>query len=159
MPKKYSAAFDIDDIDKKLLSCLQEKFPLVLRPFQKLGKKFGLSEEEVISRIKRLKSLGIIKRIGPIHNPEASGLKRTLIGMSAPEDKLKKAVEIINSFKEVTHNYLRKDNTFNLWFTLICPTQKRINEIIRNIKQRSGIKAMVNLPTIKMIKIKTIFRA
>ena len=148
----------LDELDKKLVLLLQENFPLVLRPFQKLGKELGLAEEEVISRIKRLKSLGIIKRIGPIYNPDASGFKRTLIGISAPEGKLKKIVEIINSFKEVTHNYLRKDDIYNLWFTLICPTQRRSDEIIRTIKERSGIKAVVNLPTIKMIKIKTVFK-
>lgn len=148
----------LDKLDKKLVVILQENFPLVLRPFQKLGKELGLAEEEVISRIKRLKSFGIIKRIGPIYNPEAIGFKRTLVGMSVSRDKLKKAARIINSFKEITHNYLRKDDTFNLWWTLICPTRKRINEIIRSIKQKSGIKAAVNLPTIKMIKIKTIFR-
>ena len=148
----------LDELDKKLVLLLQENFPLVLRPFQKLGKELGLAEEEVISRIKRLKSLGIIKRIGPIHNPKASGFKRTLVGMSAPEDKLKKAVELINSFKEVTHNYLRKDDTFNLWWTLICPSQKRIKEIIRTIKKKSGIKAVVNLPTVKTVKIKTVFK-
>jgi len=124
----------LDELDKKLVVLLQENFPLVLNPFEKLGRRLKLSEEEVISRIKRLKSLGIIRRIGPIHNPEASGFKRTLVGMSAPEDKLKKAVELINSFKEVTHNYLRKDDTFNLWWTLICPTRRRSNEIIRTIK-------------------------
>ncbi len=148
----------LDELDKKLIVLLQENFPLVLRPFQKLGKELGLAEEEVISRIKRLKSGGFIKRIGPIHNPEAIGFKRTLAGMSVPEDKLKKVVKIINSFKEVTHNYLRKDNTFNLWFTLICPTQRRINEIIRTIKIKTAIKDIMNLPTIKMIKIKTIFK-
>ena len=148
----------LDELDKKLVVLLQENFPLVLNPFEKLGRRLKLSEEEIISRIKRLKSLGIIKRIGPIHNPEASGFKRTLVGMSAPEDKLKKAVELINSFKEVTHNYLRKDDTFNLWWTLICPSQKRIKEIIRTIKNKSGIKAVVNLPTVKTVKIKTVFK-
>lgn len=148
----------LDELDKKLVVILQENFPMVLRPFQKLGKRLGVSEEEAISRITRLKSLSIIKRIGPIHNPEAIGFKRTLVGMSVSHDKLKKVVEIINSFKEVTHNYLRKDDTFNLWFTLICPTQRRSNEIIRTIKQKSGIKAVVNLPTVKMIKIKTVFK-
>lgn len=148
----------MDELDKKLVVLLQENFPLVLRPFQKLGKRLGVSEEEAILRIKRLKSLGIIKRIGPIYNPEAIGFKRTLVGMSVSQDKLKKAARIINSFKEITHNYLRKDDTFNLWWTMICPTQSRSNEIIRSIKQKSGIKAAVNLPTIKMIKIKTVFK-
>ena len=44
MLKKDSIRFDLDDIDKKLLFYLQEKFPLVLRPFKRIGKDLNLSE-------------------------------------------------------------------------------------------------------------------
>ena len=155
------AAFNIpklDSIDKKLIVELQENFPLVLRPFQALGRRFSITEEETIERVKRLKSCGIIKRIGSIHNPQNLGYKRTLAGMCVPEGKLEEVAGMVNSFKEVTHNYLRQDDTFNLWFTLICPTEKRIKAILREIKQKSRIKDMVNLPTIMTIKIRTVFK-
>ncbi len=149
---------ELDEIDKKLIACLQEDFPLVMAPFKRLGKRLSVGEEEVISRVKRLKDRGIIKRIGVTHNPQNLGYKRALVGMLAPENKLKKTVEIVNAFSEVTHNYLRRDDSFNLWFTLICPTQKRINEIIKEIKRKSGIKKIISLPTIRTIKIKTVFK-
>ena len=152
------AVIKLDELDKKLLICLQEDFPLVLRPFQEIAKRLGTVEEEVFSRVRRFKSQGIIKRIGPIHNSETLKFKRTLIGMDVPEDKLKEVVGMVNSFNEVTHNYLREDSEFNLWFTLICQTEKRINAIIKTIRQRSAIKRIVNLPTIKTIKIKTVFK-
>ena len=145
-------------IDKKLIVLLQEEFPLVLRPFKELAGRLSITEDEVLKRVRHLKACGIIKRIGPVHDSQRLGFKRTLMGMSVPKDTLEKVVEIVNSFKEVTHNYLREDPEFNLWFTLICPTQKRISEIISTIKQKSGIKDIINLPTIKMIKIKTIFK-
>lgn len=149
----------MDDIDKKLVVLLQERFPLVLRPFQALGRRLSVSEDEVIRRTRHLKARGIIKRIGPVHNPQNSGYRRrTLVGMLAPQDKLNKTVDIVNSFSEVTHNYLRRDDSFNLWFTLICPTQKRIDEIIREIKHKSGIRKLISLPTIRTIKIKTVFK-
>lgn len=149
---------NLDELDKKLIIHLQENFPLRLRPFKQLGKKLALTENEVIARVKRLKSSGIIKRIGPIHNPERIGYKRTLIGMSVPNGRLKKVADLVNGFSEVTHNYLRGNSMFNLWFTLICPSDKRINAIIKRIRQETAIKEIINLPAIKTIKIKTVFK-
>lgn len=148
----------LDAIDKKLLVFLQEDFPLELRPFKELGRRLSLDEDDTIARVKRLKSCGIIKRIGPIHNTEKIGYKRTLVGMSVPKNKLRRTVDAVNGFSEVTHNYLRKDSRFNLWFTLICPTYSRINSILKVIKRQSGVKEIISLPTVRTIKIKTVFK-
>lgn len=158
MFKKDSILFDLDGRDKKLLFYLQEKFPLVLRPFKKLGEDLSLSEEEVIRRTKLLKGLGLIKRVGPVHSSENLKFKRSLVGMRVPPEKIDQTAGIINSFSEVTHNYLRDDPEFNLWFTLICPSQNRIKRIIRTIKEKSRIKTIISLPTVRTIKIKTVFR-
>ena len=148
----------IDNIDKNLLFCLQEKFPLVLRPFKKLGKDLNLSEEEVIRRTKRLKGLGLIKRIGPVHSSENLKFKRSLVGMRVPPEKIGQTASLINSFSEVTHNYLRDDPEFNLWFTLICPSENKIKRILKAIKEKSRIKTIISLPTVRTIKIKTVFQ-
>lgn len=151
-------SYSLDAIDRKLLVFLQEDFPLVLRPFKELGRRLSLDEERIIARVKHLKSCGIIKRIGPIHNTEKIGYKRTLVGMPVPKNKLNRVVDVVNGFSEVTHNYLRKDSRFNLWFTLICPTRSRINSIIKDIKRQSGVNEIISLPTVKTIKIKTVFK-
>ena len=148
----------LDATNKKLITYLQEDFPLVLRPFQELGKRISLSEEEVMRRILSLKAAGIIKRIGPVHDSQNLGFKRTLVGMSVEDEHLEKTVCVINSFSEVTHNYLRRDDGFNLWFTLICPTKKRITAILKEIKQKSGVTTIISLPTVKTIKIRTVFK-
>ena len=148
----------LDNLDKKLLILLQENFPLMPRPFKRLAKRLSLCEEEVITRVKRLKACGIIKRIGSVYDSENLGFKRTLVGVSVSDGKLKKVVDLVNGFSEVTHNYLRKGSRFNLWFTLICPTYSRINSILKTIKRKTAVKEIINLPTVKTIKIKTIFK-
>lgn len=153
-----SRVLHLDELDKKLLIYLQEDFPLCLRPFKELGRRLSLGEDEAIARVKRLKACGIIKRIGPIHNSEKIGYKRTLVGMSVPKNKLKRVAGLVNVFPEVTHNYLRKGSRFNLWFTLICPTRARINSIIKTVKRQSGINEIISLPTVRTIKIKTVFK-
>ena len=148
----------LDDFDKKLITYLQEDFPLVLKPFKELANKLNLTEDEVLFRVTRLKSIGMIKRIGPIYNPEKLGFQRTLVAMSVPKNKLTEVVSLVNGFNEVTHNYLRQEIKFNLWFTLICPTKDRIKSILREVKTRSGIRKIISLPSIKAIKVKAIFK-
>jgi radical SAM protein with 4Fe4S-binding SPASM domain len=148
----------LDAFDKKLIGYLQEDFPLVLKPFKELAARLGLSEDEALFRASRLKSIGIIKRIGPIYNPEKLGFKRSLVAMSVPKEKLDEAANFINSFSEVTHNYLRDDSKFNLWFTLICPSHKKISSIIKDIRDRIGIKEIISLPTLKTIKVRAVFK-
>lgn len=149
----------LDEFDKKLITCLQEDFPLVLKPFQELADRLNLTQDEVLFRVWRLKAIGIIKRIGPIYNPEKLGFKRTLVAMSVPEHRLAEVAGLVNGLKEVTHNYLRQDSKFNLWFTLICPTQERINSILREIKAKTKVKSIIDLPAIKTIKVKAVFKA
>lgn len=148
----------LNELDKKLVIHLQENFPLTLRPFKRLAEMLSTTEEQVIARVRRLKSKGVIRRIGPTYNPEKLGYRRTLIGMSVPRARLKQVADLINRFSEVTHNYLREDSKFNLWFTLICPSDKRINAVIRQLKQKTAVKEILNLPTVKTIKIKAMFR-
>lgn len=49
---------------QELLSMIQEDFPLEERPFAVLGKKVGLSEEEVINFLKEMQEKGILRHLG-----------------------------------------------------------------------------------------------
>ena len=44
----------MDDLDRRLLNRIQSDFPLVARPFQELGQPLGLSEDEVVERMRAL---------------------------------------------------------------------------------------------------------
>jgi Transcriptional regulators len=56
----------MDEIDKKILNILQKEFPLEERPFQIVAERCGLTEEEALSRIQKMKDDGIIRRIGAV---------------------------------------------------------------------------------------------
>ena len=49
---------NIDNLDTELLNVLQSSFPLDIKPFESIGKKLNISEEEVI---KLKKSMNITK--------------------------------------------------------------------------------------------------
>lgn len=146
----------MDKIDRAILSILQAEFPLVMKPFKAIGEQIGMSEAEVIERIKRLQRSGRIRHIRPIIDAKELGLESTLVAMRVPEERIKEVAMIINSYKGVSHNYLRK-HYYNIWFTLSARDQKSLKQILMEIKKRSGIKEVLNLPTKKLFKLEVKF--
>jgi siroheme decarboxylase len=146
----------MDTTDKNILNEIQSGFPVVSRPFLEIGNRFGLSEDEVIGRIKRLKEDGIIRRIGGNFNSRNLGFTSTLCAARVPEGKIAGFVEVVNKYKGVTHNYLRK-NEYNIWFTFIAPDIASIENSIKEIAIKTGVNDILNLPAVKMYKIKVDF--
>ncbi len=141
----------LDEVDKKILNAVQLDFPIVHKPFEELGKSFGLSEDEVIRRIKRLCKDGAIRRIGPIISTKKTGGVSTLVAMKVPEARVDEVAGIINQYDEVSHNYLRPAN-YNIWFTLSSEGEERMREILSEIEEKTGCEVM-NLPTKRLFKI------
>jgi DNA-binding Lrp family transcriptional regulator len=146
----------MDSIDKKLLNRIQSNFPVAPRPFQVLGEELGLSEAEVIQRIQSLKERKIIRRLGGVFDSKKLGYHSTLVAMRVPPEKIEETARIVSSYNGVTHNYEREDK-FNLWFTLIAESKEKIEEIIAEIRQKTGISDILNLPAIRLYKIKVNF--
>ncbi|MCW8884099.1 MAG: Lrp/AsnC family transcriptional regulator, partial [Motiliproteus sp.] len=48
---------------------------------------------------------------------------------------------------EVNHNYQR-EHFFNLWFVLAAPTQERIDEVLAELEETTGLP-LLNLPMLK----------
>jgi DNA-binding Lrp family transcriptional regulator len=142
----------MDEIDLKLLSLVQEGFPLTSRPFRDLGKTLGLSEDEVMRRLCELQRDGLIRRIGPILDLRKLGMSGILAAMQVPLEVADEAAKVVNQYSEVSHNYLRpNENDYNLWFT-ISAHEDRIREILDEIRTRTGYKMLI-LPTGKIFKI------
>lgn len=146
----------MDDIDRKLLNEIQSGFPVSPRPYLDLGARLGISEDEAIERVKILKAKGIIRRIGGSVNSRKLGFASTLCAARVPEDRIEIFVEKVNSYRGVTHNYLR-DNDYNIWFTFIAPDSGFIERSLKEISDSTGVSDILNMPAERMFKIKVDF--
>jgi len=70
----------LDSLDRRLVIATQAGLPLVARPYSALADVLGVSEDEVIARLRRLLKAGAIRRIGAVPNHYALGF--TANGMS-----------------------------------------------------------------------------
>ena len=147
----------IDDINRSILNSIQSDFPLTPRPYLTIAEDLGLSEDDVLTRVKRLKKEGFIRRIGGNFVPEKLGFISTLCAARVPEDKIDSFAVIVNQYPGVTHNYQR-NNEFNIWFTFIAPSMDEIRENLGRIRLETGINDIINLPATKVFKIKAQFK-
>lgn len=145
----------LDKTDQSLLNLLQNAFPLSIRPFQGLAEELAISEKEVLERIGRMKSEGLIRRIGGVMDSSKLGFISTLCAISVTEDRIEEVAAVINRNPGVTHNYLREHH-YNLWFTLTCPSQQDLDSQIEELERLTGC-AIRSMPTRKVYKIKVSF--
>lgn len=144
----------MEKTDARILRELILDFPIHRRPYDVIARRLNLTGDEVYRRTCRLINNGIIRRIGPGFNSAALGRVTTLVGLRLRPDSIDNAAKIINAFPEVTHNYLRADE-FNIWFTIIAPHRRRIDEIIKHIADRLELTAddIINAPSEKVFKL------
>jgi DNA-binding Lrp family transcriptional regulator len=146
----------MDATDKAILNRIQSDFPISSRPYAVIAEEFGLSENEVISRVQQLKSSGIIRRIGGNFVPGKLGYVSTLCAAKMPSEKIAAFAETVNRYTGVTHNYVR-ENDYNVWFTFIAPSRELIEQHLAQIALKTGITDILNLPATHVFKIKAHF--
>ncbi|NOJ27653.1 MAG: transcriptional regulator, partial [Nitrososphaera sp.] len=142
----------LDEMDRKLLNDIQWVFPLADRPYQEIGKNYGITEEEVMRRIKSMKKLGLIRQINAIFDTRRLGYKSALIAFAVKPDKLDAVAEKINEHPGVSHNYER-NHEYNMWFTLAVPPETDMKDDLDKMASLDGVVKYRLLPTLKMYKI------
>jgi siroheme decarboxylase len=149
------AAVPLDELDRKLLNLLQGRFPLEPRPFARVGKAAGVSEDEVLARTRRLIDERIIRQVTPIFDTRALGYTSMLVAAKVDPENPQRAARVINAHPGVSHNYLR-NHDFNIWFTIAVEPDSRLGleGTLEALAEEAGASSVRQLPTLKLFKIR-----
>jgi len=146
-------------LDSELLNLLQTQIPLVERPFAAIGEKLAISEEQVLERLRQLKTppppeRPIIRQMSAIFDSKSLGYQTTLVAARVPETQLDAAAAVINAHPGVSHNY-RRNHSFNLWYTLAVPPQSTLGleKTLDILHRTSGAESTRMMPTLRLFKI------
>jgi DNA-binding Lrp family transcriptional regulator len=130
-------------LEKCLLNEYQRGLPLCPSPYAEIAAQQGVTEEAVIRTLESLLARGLISRVGPVFAPQQAGVS-TLAAMAVPPGRLESVAGLVNGYDEVNHNYAR-EHTINLWFVVTAPDEYRLQQVLDEITQATGI-AVLNLP-------------
>ncbi|MGE5308683.1 MAG: hypothetical protein ACM3OC_06340 [Deltaproteobacteria bacterium] len=137
--------------ERQLLQYLQDEFPLAERPFALAARKSGMTEEEVLRVLARLKEHKVIRYLGAVFDPRRLGIASVLCAMDVPERRVSSVARAVSASDAVSHNYLREGRP-NLWFTLSASSPSRLKQAVRSIGRRTGISPLcfASLKTFKI---------
>ena len=134
----------MDVIDRAIVNRLQEGFPLCDRPYRRVAESLGISEQELLRRLRVMLENKQLSRFGPMFHAERLGGGLSLCAMAIPAADFERVAEQVNAFPEVAHNYAR-DHRLNMWFVLATESPARIDEVLAEIERTTG-HPVYNLP-------------
>lgn len=144
---------ELDQRDRELVGALQGEIPLVSTPYAFIGQSLDMSEKEVIKRTERLKREGLVRQLAAVFDARALGYRTCLVAARVAPERIEEAATIVNGHPGVTQNY-RRNNDFNLWFTLFVSPQSKIglDKTIDILAREADCDAVRALPTLKLYK-------
>ncbi|HXZ90875.1 MAG TPA: Lrp/AsnC family transcriptional regulator [Candidatus Dormibacteraeota bacterium] len=150
----------LDVIDRRLLEKAQDEFPLAVQPWASIGDDLGITEKEVMRRLRVLFRRGVVRKIGPALDARRVGLRAsTLIAMKVPENRIQNVAKIVGKYREVSHCYQR-EHQYNFWFTIAARNEPELGKIVEQIRRAANIPEdeMLDLPSTRIFKIDVRFQ-
>ncbi|MBO7061697.1 MAG: Lrp/AsnC family transcriptional regulator [Fibrobacter sp.] len=166
------------ELEQRLLSVIQDAFPLEERPYLRLaemlnaqgtGENAGadasgtFTEQQVFDAIENLRRSGIVRRIGGVYDSKTLGFisrlcagKVPTIATGASDDSaLDKFAAAVNAVPAITHNYVRS-HEYNVWFTVIAESEEEIRRIVDGLCASTDLHDVHILSATKKFKINTV---
>lgn len=133
----------LTSLDLRILDEFQRDLPLVAHPFAQMADTLGVSEEDLLDELAKLRANGTMARVGATCRPNTVGVS-TLAALSVPEWRVEEVAQIVGAEPGVNHSYLREDE-WNLWLVATAPDAPALAALLARISERSGLRVL-NLP-------------
>ena len=137
---------------RNVLNELQDHFPLVERPYAEVGRRLGLTEDEVLTYLREARAAGVVRQVCAIYDTKALGYASALVAMRVAPEQLDAAAAVINAHPGVSHNY-RRNHEFNLWFTVAMPPGSDLDAVITRLHELARAESTRPMPTLSLFKI------
>ena len=142
-----SSEIMLDHVDKKILEILQNN---AKTPYAQIASQLGMSEATVHLRIKKLSSLGVIKRFQAIVDPEKVGRKVTaIIGVVAAPSKYSQVLKELEKVPEIVEIF----DVAGEYSTLIKVRTKNKEDLARLLDEIGKIDGVESTKTMYVLRI------
>ncbi|MBI3526331.1 MAG: Lrp/AsnC family transcriptional regulator [Betaproteobacteria bacterium] len=131
----------LDAADRRIINALQGNFPLCDEPYRHVAEQLGMSESDLLARLRMMLDARVLTRFGPMFQIERMGGTFVLAAMKIPEEDFERIAAIVNSLPEVAHNYQR-EHALNMWFVLATETQGGIVAAIKKLERLTSLPVL-----------------
>lgn len=130
-------------LDKEIIKRLQEDIIIEKEPFKSMAKELNVEEEKILERIKYLKNIGILKRIGAVLYHREAGFKaNAMVVWCVPSGRVECVGNYLAKLPQVTHCYERvtcEDWKYNLFTMIHGKTKEECEKLIKELSKEINI--------------------
>ncbi|MDL2281041.1 AsnC family transcriptional regulator [Selenomonadales bacterium OttesenSCG-928-I06] len=134
----------LDNIDKKIISFLNESFPVESRPYKKIADELNITEEEVLSRVKGYKDTGKLRKMGAVLRHRNVGFKTNVLCVwKVSEDKFKEVADIMLTESAITHCYSRvsyPEWPYNFYTMIHAADKTECENIVKRLSEKTKLE-------------------
>jgi DNA-binding Lrp family transcriptional regulator len=140
----------LDPPDMHLLSELGKGLPLVKEPYEEIGKRLNLTGSEILERIQKLRSAGIIRKFRARINQRRVGITaNALVAWKCTDSQKGEIGSLLASYPCVTHCYERMPVPGRWEYTIYTVhhgySRNAVLAEIRTLADRTGVHDYVVL--------------
>lgn len=133
---------DFSEDEKKLVRAMDQKIPMVERPFKAVAEQIGQSEEFVLQTLRAWKELGMLRRIGAILYHREAGFTANAMCVWPVDGDIAAAGHCVAARSEVTHCYQRPRLDafpFDLYAMIHAADREKIRDLFKGISSACGL--------------------
>ena len=133
----------LTEMEKKIVRELQEGLSLERRPFLAIAERLGITEDQLIDKIKEFMVRGIIRRFGAtLRHQDIGFVANAMVVWKVEPGQVVEIGQRLADFPEVTHCYNRKSPPgwpYNIYTMLHGRTEGNCREIARRMSEAVGV--------------------
>jgi DNA-binding Lrp family transcriptional regulator len=133
----------LDALDREIINVLSGDISSSKQPYKEIADHLGMSEEELLGRIRGYEEQGLLRRMGAMIDHRVAGVDANgMIVWDVPEDRLEEIGLKLASEREITHCYARRRTPewpYNLYTMVHARTRKACERIAERLVKEVGI--------------------
>ena len=138
----------LGDIDRGLLAAMAEGLPLVARPYAAIGAAIGLSEVDVLARLRDLVATGVISRLGVIVRHHELGYRANAMTVwDVPDERVQAAGARLGELPFISLCYRRPRRPPAWRYNLFCMIHGRDRAtVMAQVEAATEAAGLADLP-------------
>lgn len=130
--------------EQQLVRLLQDDIPITSAPFAEIGAAVGMTEDEVVARVKEWLADGTIRRFGAMVRHQRLGYKaNAMSAWDVPDERAEEVGGVLAEAGEVSHCYQRpraEGWNYNLFAMIHAATPEECYEVAAVLAGKVGIE-------------------
>lgn len=139
----------LNDLDKKIIAVMQGDFPLVAEPYKELAERIGISEQQLLEKLRQYRESGKLRKMGVVlRHREVGYAANALCAWVVPAERVKQVGQQMSACKAVTHCYARipqRDWPYNFYTMLHAHTRQECRALAGELAEAAGLREYILL--------------